>query len=215
MLEQLGLPGSEVRSLPARFALGVLVPQLLFYLGLRSGGLVAALVIAGGWTVGLQLYDLARRGVLDPFLVYGLLFTLAQGTVALSTRSPAVYAGGGVVENLIGGALLLGSVVFCRPLLVEVLSTVIGERAVLTLPVRAALWHLTALWAVLFLARSVGLYVALTHLTIGQFLVVNTVVGWPLNGVGAMLSLVYVRVRIRQALTDDSRACLRPSEQPH
>ncbi len=211
MLEQVGLPGSEVRSLPARFALGVLVPQLLFYLGLRSGGLVAALVIAGGWTVGLQLYDLARRGVLDPFLVYGVLFTLVQGAVALSTRSPAVYAGGGVVENLIGGALLLGSVVFCRPLLVEVLSAVIGEQAVLTLPVRRALGHLTVLWAVLFLARSVGLYVALTHLTIGQFLGINTMAGWPLNGVGALLSLVYLRVRIRKASADNALTCFRPS----
>jgi hypothetical protein len=210
MLEHLGLPGSELRFLPARFALGVLVPQLLFYFGLWSGGLVAALVLAGGWTVGLQLYDLGRRGVSDPFLVYGLFFTLVQGLVALFTRSPAVYVGGGVVENLIGGALLLGSVVFCRPLLVEVLGAVIGERAVLTLPVRAALWRLTLLWAVLFLARSVGLYVALTHLTIGQFLIVNTVAGWPVNGVGALLSLAYVRVGIRTALTHDFRSCVRP-----
>ncbi len=210
MLEQLGLRGSELRSLPARFTLGVLVPQLLFYLGLRSGGLIAALLMAGGWTVGLQLYDLVRRGDLDLFLLYGLLFTLVQGSLALSTRSPAVFAGGGVVENLIGGALLIGSVVFCRPLLVEVLGAVIGERAVLTLPVRAALWRLTVLWAGLFLARSIGLYVALTHLTIGQFLIINTVAGWPLNGVGALLSLAYVRVGIRKALTDVSRACIRP-----
>lgn len=75
---------------------------------------------------------------------------------------------------------------------------------------RAALWRLTVLWAVLFLARSVGLYVALTHLTIGQFLIINTVAGWPLNGVGAMLSLIYARVGTRKALTDDSRACIRP-----
>ena len=212
MLEQLGLPGSEVRALPGRFALGVLVPQLLFYLGLRYGGLVVALVIAGGWTVGLQLYDLARRRVLDPFLVYGLLFTLVQGAVALSTRSPAVYAGGGVVENLIGGALLLGSIAMCRPVLVEVLSAVIGAQAVLTRPVRAALRHLTALWAVLFLARSVGLYVALTHLTIGQFLVINMVAGWPLNGVGALLSLLYVRIRIRNGSSaDDPRVSIRAS----
>lgn len=53
MFEQLGLPGNEVRSLPARFMLGVVVPQLLFYLGLRPWGLIAALLIAGGWTVGL------------------------------------------------------------------------------------------------------------------------------------------------------------------
>ena len=92
-----------------------------------------------------------RAGALDPFLVYWLLYTLVQGAVALSTRSPLVYAGGGVVENLIGGALLLGSVVFCRPLLVEVLGAVIGKRAVLTLPVRAALWRLTVLWRRSFL----------------------------------------------------------------
>lgn len=210
MLEQFGLPRSELRSLPARFALGALAPQLLFYLGLRSEGLVAGLLMAGGWTVGFQLYDLGRRRDLDPFLVYGLLFTVVQGLVTLCTRSPAVFAGGGVVENLLGGALLLGSVMFCRPLLVEALGVIIGKRAVLTLPVRAALWRLTVLWGVLFLARSVGLYLALTHLTIGQFLVINTVAGWPLNGVGALLSLAYIRVGVRKTLTDASRACLRP-----
>jgi len=50
------------------------------------------------------------------------------------------------------------------------------------------------------------------HLTIGQFLVINTVAGWPLNGVGALLSLLYVRTRIRNAFSaDDPRACIRPS----
>jgi len=210
MLEQLGLPGGEARALPSRFALGVLAPQLLFYLGLRTGGLVAALVIASSWAVGLQLYDLARRRASDPFLVYGLLFTLVQGAVALSTRSPAVYAGGGVVENFVGGALLLGSIALCRPILVEVLSALTGGRAVLTLPTRAALWHLTVLWAALFLARSVGLYAALTHLTIGQFMIINTGAGWPLNGVGALLSLLYVRRRIRKVLAGDSPVCIRP-----
>ncbi len=209
MLNQLGLPDGEVRSLPVRFALGVLVPQLLFYLGLRSGGLVAALVVAGGWTAGLQVYDLARRKILDPFLVYGLLFTLLQGAAALSTRSPAVYAGAGVVENVIWGAVLLASVAFCRPLLVKMLNVVIGEQAVLTFPVRAALGSLTVLWAVLFLTRSVGLYIALTHLTIGQFLVVNTVAGWPLNGLGVLLSLLYLRVRSRMVSADHTFACIR------
>lgn len=207
MLNELGLPDREVRSLPARFALGVLVPQLLFYLGLRSGGLMAALVIAGGWTAGLQITVLARRRVLDPFLLYGLLFTLMQAAAALSTRSPAVYAGTGVVENGIWAALLLGSMVFCRPLLVNVLTAVIGEEAVLTLPVRAALWSLTAVWAALFLVRSAGLYVALTHLTIGQFLVVNTVAGWPLNGLGVVLSLLYLRGRVREASAGRTLVC--------
>lgn len=212
MWEQLGLTGSEVRAFPARFALGALVPQLLFYLGLRSGGLVAALVIAGGWTAGLQLHALARRHILDPFLVYGLVFTVVQAVAALATRNARVYAGGGVMENLLGATLLLGSVAISRPALVEALGTVIGGQAVLTLPARAALWSLTVLWGLVFLARSAGLYLALTHLTIGQFLIVNTLAGWPLNSIGVLFSLIYVRNQIRRgSAAVEPRACTRPS----
>jgi len=51
---------------------------------LRSEGLIAALLVAGGWTPGLQVCDLARR-MLDPFLVCGLLqlsanYQLQQGS---------------------------------------------------------------------------------------------------------------------------------------
>lgn len=191
MLSELRLPHHVTRSLPARFVLGVVVPQLLFYVGLRSEGWIAALAAAGGWTVGLQIWHLARRRSLDPFLVYGLLLALVQGTVALSTHNPSVYAGAGIVENVVWALLLLGSVAFCRPLLVQGLNVLAGERAVLTPAALAALWPLTWLWGVLFLARSAGLYIALTHLSIGQFLVVNTVAGWPVNGLGLLVSLRY------------------------
>jgi hypothetical protein len=176
--------------------------------------LMAALVVAGAWTAGLQIYVLARQRILDPFLLYGLLFTLIQGAAALSTRSPAVYAGAGVVENAIWAALLLGSVAFCRPLLAKLLTSVIGGEAVLTLPVQTALWSLTAVWAALFLVRSAGLYVALTHLTIGQFLIVSTVAGWPLNGLGVALSLLYLRGRVREASAGRTFVCVRSAGTP-
>ncbi len=150
--------------------------------------------------MGLQLYEFMRRRRLDPFLLYGFVFTVLQSAVALYARSAAIYAGGGVVENLLGGLVLLGSIAVCRPLLVELIGSAIREQAqaALTLPVRAALGKLTLLWALVLLLRSAGLYVALTHLAIGQFLVVNTLVGWPFNGVGLLLSLAYVRAQIRK-----------------
>jgi hypothetical protein len=70
-----------------------------------------------------------------------------------------------------------------------------GERAILTPAAQGALWSLTRLWGVLFLTRSAGLYVALTHLSLGQFLIVNTMAGWPVNGLGVLVSLRYFRVR--------------------
>lgn len=199
MWQDLGFAERDLRGLPGRFAFGVVVPQLLFFLGLRQGGLAAALGIAGGWSLVLQLYEVWRRHSWDPFLVYGLAFTIVQGAAAVYTNSPAVYAGGGIVENLLAAVLFLGSVAVCRPLLVEVLGSAGGAKAVFTLPVQRALRRLTTLWALLFLTRSGALYVGLTHLPIGQFLFVNTLTGWPLNGVGIVLSILYIRAHIRRS----------------
>ncbi len=127
----------------------------------------------------LQLYEFMRCRRLEPFLLYGFVFIVLQSDVALYARNAAIYAGGGVVENLLGGLVLLGSMAVCRPLLVELIGPAIREQthAALTLPVRAALGKLTLLWALVLLLRSAGLYAALTHLAIGQFLVVNTLAG--------------------------------------
>ncbi len=195
-LRALVSPRIAVRSLPARFALGVLAPQVLFYCVWRSAGLIPALMVAAGWTAGLQACELARRKMLDPFLVYGLLLTLAQGAASLFTHNPLVYAGAGIVENVMWAVLLLGSVAFCRPLIVQGWHMLAGEGVSLAPAAQAALWSLTWLWGVLFLARSAGLYVALTHLSMGQFLVVNTVAGWPVNGLALLVTLRYLPVRI-------------------
>lgn len=211
MWRELGFTGIETRELPGRVALGVLIPQLLFYAGLQQATLTVALVAAGGWTVGLQLYDLARRRSVDPFLLYGIVFTVLQAAAALYARNPWIYAGGGVVENLLEGLVLLGSAVVCRPLLVSVVNAALrGQaQAVVTLPMRAGLERLTALWALALLGRSVGLYAALAHLPMGQFLLVNTLAGWPLNGVGVFLSLVYLRAQLRSGTTPRHGRCLR------
>lgn len=197
MWQELGFTDKEIRSLPGRFAVGVVAPQLLFYFGLREGAVTAAIAAAGGWTAGFLLYDLMRRRLLDPFLLFGFVLTVVQGLVALYARSAVIFAGGGIAENLLEGLALLGSIAVCRPLLVEVVgSATRGQaQAVLTLPMRAALGRLTIVWGLALLARSAGLYAALTHLAIGHFLVVNTLAGWPLTGVGVVLSVAYVRAQ--------------------
>ena len=200
MLMGLGLSAKTVRALPAMFVLGVVVPQLLFYLGLRDESVMAGLIAAGGWTIGLQLFDVVRRRLVDPLLLYGSVLTMVQATVAGYAHSATLYLARGVIENLIWALVLLGSVVVRRPVLVEAMGFLLRTRsdAVLTLPAQTALGKLTILWALGFLARAVGLYAAVTHLAVGQFLLVNTLAGWPLNGIGLLLSAVYVQAAIRR-----------------
>jgi hypothetical protein len=200
---QLGLSEEDLRSLPGKFVLGVLTPQILFFGGWHRGELNAGLMLAIAWTAGLQLYDIVRRHGFNPFLLYGLGFGLMQGGASLFAHSPAVYVGGGVVENMLEGLVLLGSVAACRPLLPVLVGSVLGGRAVLTLPMQAALGGLTVFWAVLLIVRSVALYSALTHLTIGQFLIVNTLGGWPLSAVGVLASFEHIRRHFRRTSSVD------------
>lgn len=201
MLYELGFNRRITWKLVRQFVSAVAVPQLLFYLALWQGPLVAAVGAGGGWTALLQLHTVFRHRFVDPVSLYGLAFTTGQVIVALVAHSAAVYAGSGVAENLIEGLGLLGSIAISRPLLPVVVEWIIWQytRAVLTLPVRAALTRLTFAWAVGSLVRAVGLYVALTHLPLGAFLLVNTLVGWPLTGVGFLASVAYVRAHVRHA----------------
>lgn len=201
MVRELGLDGHLSWKLIRQFISVVAVPQLLFYLfAVGQGPLIAAVGAGGGWTAFLQIQALLRQRIADPLSLYGLAFTAGQVGVALLAHSPAVYAGSGIAENLLYGAGLLASVAVSRPLLPVMINWILRQQthAVLTLPVRAALTRLTLVWAVGSIARAAGIYVALTHLSLGPFLLVNTLIGWPLTGVGALASIAFVRAYVRR-----------------
>ncbi len=188
----LSLFGIEVPVIARQFGATVVVPQLLFYLGLREGTVTGALGAASGWAAATLVYEMGRRRGWDWLVLYGLASTVLQGAVALAVRSPIVYAGSGVAENLLDGLALLGSIAVCRPLLVTVLDAATRGRDALTRQTRAVVGRLTLVWGLGLLARAAALYVALTHLAIGPFLLVNTLAGWPLTGVGVLLSVLYL-----------------------
>lgn len=199
MLRELGLSGHIKWTLLRQFVSAVVVPQLLFFLVLWQGPLVAAVGAGGGWTAVLQLRALIHRRLGDPASLYGFAFTAGQAAAALAAHSATVYAGSGVVENLLDGLVLIGSLTISRPLLPVITDWILRQHtdAVLTRPVRTALSQLTLVWGLGSFVRALGLYVALTHLPLGPFLLLNTLVGWPLTGVGVLASVAYVRAHVR------------------
>jgi hypothetical protein len=199
MLHELGVNGHTRWRLLRQFVSAVVVPQLLFFLVLWQGPLVAAVGAGGGWTALLQLRALMQRRLGDPGSLYGFVITAGQAAAALAAHSATVYAGGGVAENLLDGVVLLGSIAISRPLLPLAAEWIVRQHAdvVLTLQVRSALSRLTLVWGLGSFIRALGLYVALTHLSLGPFLLINALTGLPLTGVGVLASVAYVRARIR------------------
>ncbi len=182
------------RTAAYRLALGVVVPQVLYYAGvrLRLGGPAIIAVVA--WTAVLAVYNW-RRSSLSPFVLYGVAVTVSEGAAALLIRDPLVFAAGSVVENLFDGLGFLTSVAVGRPFAAVAMSAVceMSGRTLLPAVMDRALRRVTLLWAGLFFLRGASLYAALIHLPLGSFLVVSTMAGWPITAVGAAVSLAYLR----------------------
>ncbi len=189
----------RARGLALRIGLGVVAPQVLYYSGLARGLPVEAIVAAVMWTLAVAVYDW-RRSSLNPFMLYAVAVTAGQGAAALLVRNPVMFAGSSVTENLLDGVGFLGSIAVGRPLLAVAMTTLrrLQENAVvLPAATRSALRWLTLLWALGFLLRGAALYAALISLPLGWFLVVNTLAGWPVTGLGVVASLAYLRGRKR------------------
>ncbi|HET8999877.1 MAG TPA: hypothetical protein VFP86_09550 [bacterium] len=189
----------RVRSLALRTGLGVVAPQVLYYSGLALGLPVEAIVAAVTWTLAVAVFNW-RRSFLNPFMLYAVAVTAGQGAVALLAGNPVMFAGSSVVENLLDGVGFLGSIAVGRPLLavaMKTLSRLREDGVVFPAATRSALRHLTLLWALGFLLRGGALYAALISLPLGWFLVVNSLAGWPVTGLGVVASLAYLRGRQR------------------
>ena len=85
-----------------RLVLGVVLPQLLDYAGVRLKLAVPAIGAVVSWTAVLAVYDL-RRFAVDPFVLYGVVVTVGQAAAALPIRNPLVFGARSVVENLLDG----------------------------------------------------------------------------------------------------------------
>jgi hypothetical protein len=191
--EDVSIPASR-RAMAYRLVLGVVLPQLLYYVGVRLKLAVPAIGAVVAWTAVLAVYDL-RRSTVDPFVLYGVAVTVGQAAVALLIRNPLVFAARSVVENLLDGLGFLASVAVGRPFAALALNALrrLSGRALLPAATDRALRRLTLLWACLFFLRAASLYAGLIHLPLGWFLIVSTVAGWPINAVGAAASLAYLR----------------------
>lgn len=191
--EDVSAPASR-RAMAYRLALSVVLPQLLYYAGLRLKLATPAIVAAVTWTAILAVRD-ARRTSVNPFVLYGAAVMVGQGAAALLVRNPLVFAAGTVVENLLDGLGFLASVAMGRPVAAVAMSAMrqLSGRALLPEAMDRELRRLTLVWAWLFLLRGAGLYAALTHLPLGSFLVVSVAAGWPINAMAVAASLAYLR----------------------
>lgn len=165
--------------------LGSLFPVALFYMGLRSWGFSEAVIMVLTWSAAVFVWHYRRTRGADVFSATTFGFACVKAVAGLVSQNQTLYLAWASVENMIYGIGFFGSAVMGRPLLAlyaqrlyPIPRSVQGSAAF-----RRAFVITSAVWLGGHLLRAIlRLWLLLyLQLDLPVYLVVDTVVGWPIN----------------------------------
>jgi intracellular septation protein A len=173
---------SVIRRIGWRGFFDAVVPVALFLVLNVAVGIVAAMLAATAWAIAIGIWRMVhdrRTGVL---IWLGLAYVLARGAAGALTQSKVVFFGPGVAQTGLIGLVFLVSVFFRRPAVGYIAPIVYPfEDYVRQHPAyRRAFSHLTLIWASYLLAKVALDIWLLKTLSASMFVVVRSIVSWPI-----------------------------------
>jgi intracellular septation protein A len=188
------------RRIGWRGAADAVAPVLLFVGVDAAAGLVAAMAAATAWAVGLAAWRLAHRDRPGIWLWVALGYVVVRGVAGMLTQSKVVFFGPGVAQSGLIGLLFVVSVVARRPAVGYIAPVVYPfEDYVRRHPAyRRAFTRLTLIWAAYLLAHVVLDVWLLKSVSASAFVVIRSLVSWPMLVALFVFSLRYPRRVFRQ-----------------
>jgi len=174
---------AHVRDGGIGLVLGSLLPVALFYVGYRTLGFSAAVVIVLTWSALVFGWHYKRTKGADVFSATTFSFACVKAAAGLASQNTWLYLAWPSLENLVYGTAFFGSAVLGKPLLAlyaQRLYPITREvRASDTF--RQAFLVVSAAWLVGHGLRAVVRLYLLAHLPLEVYLIADTVAGWPIN----------------------------------
>ncbi len=167
-----------------QFALGALIPMLIFYLLNRFEQPLLGAIGAGSWGVGVVLVGYWRCRRIDLFAGMVMAMAVIELLVIVMTRRPDFYLASEAMQSAAHGLLFLGSLAFSRSL-IQLLAEEMGTTASLSDELRQSpsyrtAWHrLSAVWGGMYLMKAGLLLVAQWGLALEAFLLIRALSGFP------------------------------------
>jgi len=173
---------SVIRRIGWRGFFDAVVPVALFVVLNVTSGIVAAMLAATSWAIAIGVWRMVhdrRTGVL---VWLGLAYVLARGVAGMLTQSKVVFFGPGVAQTGLIGLVFLVSVIVRRPAVGYIVPIVYPfQDYVRRHPAyRRAFSHLTLIWAAYLLAKFALDVWLLKSLSASMFVVVRSIISWPL-----------------------------------
>src|ERR1700730_10429067 len=174
-----------VRQGVSRLVFGSLLPVALFYVGLRAWGFSEAVVIVLTWSAAVFAWHYRRTRGADVSSATTFGFACVKALAGLVSQDQTLYLGWASLENMMYGVAFFGSALLGRPLLALYAQRLypIPRRGRGSTAFRRAFVIMSSVWLCGHTLRAtLRLWLLLyVQLDLSVYLVVDTVVGWPIN----------------------------------
>jgi intracellular septation protein A len=191
----------HVREGALGLVLGSLLPVVLFYVGFKTLGFSAAVVIVLTWSASVFVWHYRRARGADVFSATTFAFACVKASAGLVSQNTTLYLAWPSLENLIYGTAFFGSAVLGRPLLAlfaqrlyPIPKSVQGSHTF-----RRAFVITSAVWLCGHSLRAVVRLWLLANLPLELYLIADTVAGWPINVSMMVFTAWYPLRQLRRA----------------
>lgn len=183
---------SLLRHLGISLLMANVVPGVLFYLCLRAGNVWAALIAALVWCYGAMAWRLSTKRRASGLLLLTAVGLTAKTILAFASHSTFIYFAQPVVNDSVIAVLFLVSLATARPVVSRLAHDFypLAEDVAQRPTIQRLFWQLTALWALICLAKAVVTLYLLESLPLETFVAVKGMVMLLLVLVGTGLTVV-------------------------
>mgnify|MGYP001438990379 FL=1 len=176
-------------------------PVAIFLLLNRFAGLGWAVAGATVWGVQASVRRTRRGEEIGKFLPLLIVYLLVRGLIGIITDSEDVYFGIGIATKAAIGLGLIGTVIFRRSFLSQVLPIVLPFKA-------ETIKHKVFSRVMAQMTVVLGLYQILTSIwdiwlyrqtSVDGYVVIRTLVGFPAGFIASLLGVFYIDRSLRRA----------------
>ena len=176
-------------------------PVAIFLLLNRFAGLGWAVAGATVWGVQASVRRTRRGEAIGKFLPLLIVYLLVRGLIGIITDSEDVYFGIGIATKAAIGLGLIGTVIFRRSFLSQVLPIVLPFKA-------ETIKHKVFSRVMAQMTVVLGLYQILTSIwdiwlyrqtSVDGYVVIRTLVGFPAGFIASLLCVFYIDRSLRRA----------------
>ena len=169
--------GTVLRRVALSLTVACAIPAALFFTSYQLFGVWAAIVVALCWSYGAITWRAMTGRRTSGLLVLTAIVLTGKTVVALVSQSTFFYFLQPIITDGVVAATFLLSLASARPVVARLAGDFYPMDAELSLRprMRKLFWHLTAMWAVVCLAKAVAMFWALNSLSLDTFVLVKSI----------------------------------------